>query len=169
VFTKPNLDGNGTNLVHRRPFDGDTVWLDHEEPDPRKRYKMASVDADNKYAAYTMLSSADGIKWSEEVAKTGPVSDCSRVGFNPFRQKWVFSIKVLDEACGGDGRARGYRESENLFNNTNWTSRSVYPWACADATDGVDELVEGGFTPQIYTLDIFPYESVLVARCSVLS
>ena len=31
---------------------------------------------------------------------------------------------------------------------------SVYPWACADPTDGKDELVQGGFVPQIYTLDM---------------
>ena len=67
---------------------------------------MASVDADNAYAAYTLLSSPDGIRWTERVAKTGPTSDASRVAFNPFRQKWIFSIKTIEpDSNVSDGAA----------------------------------------------------------------
>ena len=47
-FSKPDLDGNGTNCIvlHQNknevpPFDGGTIVLDLDEPDSTKRYKMA--------------------------------------------------------------------------------------------------------------------------------
>jgi hypothetical protein len=49
-----------------------------------------------------------------------------------------------------------------LFTRTNWTADDVYPWACADESDDTDPLVEKGFTPQIYTLD-------LIARVTAIS
>lgn len=60
------------------------------------------------------------------------ISDCSRVFYNPFRKRWVFSIKTniglcapypRGSPCGppessGIGRARGFWESPDLFDPT---------------------------------------------------
>ena len=108
---------------------------------------MADVDAAQKYEHYTLLASPDGIHWETIVNGTqGTISDCSRVFWNPFREKWVFSIKTNIDY--GVGRARGYWESDSLFTHTNWTQNSadgpwdspndVYPWAWADIDDDSD-------------------------------
>jgi hypothetical protein len=44
TFTKPSLPVRpGTNMVRDRLYDGNTVWLDKNEPDPSRRYKGAFV------------------------------------------------------------------------------------------------------------------------------
>ena len=135
-FDKP-LQGvrPGTNMVREVAFDGNTVWHDRAEKNASRRYKMADVDSANTggpnwYSHYTLLSSADGVHWHTEINRTqGAISDCSRVFYNPFRERWVFSIKTniglcapypRGSACGpaqssGIGRARGYWESPDLF------------------------------------------------------
>ncbi|MBV8879654.1 MAG: hypothetical protein JO332_06820, partial [Planctomycetaceae bacterium] len=41
TWTKPELDVKpGTNIVQSGPRDSSTVWLDHEDPDPARRFKM---------------------------------------------------------------------------------------------------------------------------------
>lgn len=121
---------------------GNTVWHDRGEKNASRRYKMADIDdantgGPNWYSHYTLLSSPDGVHWHTEINRTaGAVSDCSRVFYNPFRERWVFSIKTniglcapypRGSACGpaqssGIGRARGYWESPDLFdmNYTRW-------------------------------------------------
>ena len=116
-------------MVREVAFDGNTVWLDHREKNASRRYKMADVDKANRYAAYTLLSSPDGVHWSTEVPKTGPISDCSRVFYNPFRERWVFSIKT--NIAYGVGRARAYWETPDLFDpaHVNWRQNSADgPW-----------------------------------------
>ena len=106
----------GTNMVREVAFDGNTVWLDKNERNASRRYKMADVDADQGYSAYTLLSSPDGIHWHTEINRTGTISDCSRIFYNPFRDRWVFSIKA--NIGFGIGRSRGYWESPELFDPT---------------------------------------------------
>ena len=44
AWEKPALDVKaGTNIVHRGSRDSSTVWLDHEEKDPARRFKMFRV------------------------------------------------------------------------------------------------------------------------------
>ena len=62
-----------------------TIWLDKNEADPTRRYKGAFVDVATNYSAYTLEASPDGVHWQRIVNKTGPIQDCSRVFFNPFR------------------------------------------------------------------------------------
>eukprot|EP00039_Didymoeca_costata_P015862 m.275398 g.275398 ORF g.275398 m.275398 type:complete len:205 (-) comp16293_c0_seq21:20-634(-) len=43
-FVKPNLTiVPGTNFVHQISFDGNTVWLDHQEKNSSRKYKMAMM------------------------------------------------------------------------------------------------------------------------------
>ena len=89
VFT--DVDGpdcqqcNGTNMVRKVNFDGNTIWLDKKTTDPSERYKMASVDAREHFTAYTLLSSPDGRHWTTRVNRTGDIDDNSRIFYNPFR------------------------------------------------------------------------------------
>ena len=67
----------GTNIVSNDATDGFMVWLDLEEADPTKRYKMAAVMWRNAAKNYTILFSADGITWRVALDKSGPVHDRS--------------------------------------------------------------------------------------------
>lgn len=93
-FTKPLQDVvPQTNFVRQVAFDGNTVWLDRTEQNASRRYKMADVDEAQGYAHYTLLASPDGVHWETVVNRTeGTISDCSRVFYNPFREKCVVFI-----------------------------------------------------------------------------
>ena len=117
--------------------------------------------------------------WETVVNRTeGTISDCSRVFYNPFREKWVFSIKTNIDF--GVGRARGYWESPSLFTDTSWTQNSprgpwdapndVYPWTWADVDDDSDPETVKPLTvySQLYTVDAVAYESVMIGFFSIL-
>jgi hypothetical protein len=182
-----------TNMVREVAFDGNTVWLDKNELNASRRYKMADVDAAQGYAAYTLLSSPDGIHWHTEINRTGTISDCSRIFYNPFRERWVFSIKT--NIGFGIGRARGYWESPDLFDPayTHWKQNAptgdskapgpgygrwndpgeIYPWLWADVADDSDPETKHPRSAtneysQLYTVDAIAYESVMVAFLAIL-
>jgi len=182
-----------TNMVREVAFDGNTVWLDKNELNASRRYKMADVDAAEKYAAYTLLSSPDGIHWHTEINRTSTISDCSRIFYNPFRERWVFSIKT--NIGFGVGRARGYWESPDLFDPayTHWKQNGptgdstapgpgygvwadpdeIYPWLWADVADDSDPETKHPRSStneysQLYTVDAIAYESVMVAFLAIL-
>ena len=75
--------------------DGNTVWYDRGELNASRRYKMADVDAAQKYAAYTLLSSPDGVHWSVPVlhlppSRLPPLS--IHLGIQPFACTIAISI-----------------------------------------------------------------------------
>ena len=97
-WIKPNLNiVPGTNIVDLSPRDANTVWLDRNETDLSKRYKMFNVefmDLGNRYSwRWVLKYSSNGIQWSKGVAQSGPIGDRSTVFYNPFLDKWVFSIR----------------------------------------------------------------------------
>ena len=92
AWDKPKLNVvEGTNIVSNDATDGFLVWLDLEEADPTKRYKMAAVMWRNAAKVYTILFSANGIDWRVALEKSGPVHDRSTVFLNPMRtpRQWV--------------------------------------------------------------------------------
>lgn len=175
-FTKPIFDVvNGTNIVQTDPIDGSTVWLDLDEPDPAARYKMAAVFARNKYGAYTILHSADGVHWTVFLDKTGPIADRSSVFLNPLRRprKWIYSIKSgpPPDTHGPFGRSRSYWESADLGVGADWKSKYDHAWTNADVFDppwGCGGPEEGNFT-QLYNLDAVAFESVIVGLFSIFT
>src|SRR5439155_19711299 len=118
----------GTNIVMTRVFrDSNTVWLDHDEPDPALRFKMAT------YSEKSMLlyGSPDGIHWRQR-GETGPVGDRSTMFYNPFRRKCVFSIRDEDAAFG---RMRRYWEADDFFEGARWQAGEPPYWVASDASD----------------------------------
>ena len=72
---------------------------------------------------YTLKYSGDGVNWRTMLNMTGPTSDRATIFFNPFRSKWVFSIKTGFAAkdstgkWGGPynlGRSRKYWDGDDL-------------------------------------------------------
>ena len=101
---KPSFDVvPGTNIViPATDYDGSTVWLDATEPDRTRRFKASTVDktADG-YHHYHMRASADGIHWRTLLNRSSYIADRSTIFYNPFRQKWVYSIKGFwDDGMG---------------------------------------------------------------------
>jgi len=158
-WTKPNLDVvPGTNIVSRLGRDSSTVWLDLFEPDPAKRYKMFLYQRPEDSAEMTLFFSADGIHWSDAVAKSGPTRDRCTAFYNPFRKVWVFSIKATTPR--EFGRRRQYREHADVLQGIRWRAGEPHMWVGADYLDKARP--EYGLHPQLYNLDAVAYESILL-------
>ncbi|MBM3738299.1 MAG: glycosyl hydrolase family 32 [Acidobacteria bacterium] len=155
-WSKPDLDvRRGTNVVIGDPRGSTTVWLDHDEKDPDRRFKFLTPsggDNENQILRF----SRDGIHWSSPVRGNGMSGDRSTFFFNPFRNVWVFSIKM--RVAGA--RARQYRESGDVVAGASWRKDEPVPWAGADRLD--PPRADLAVTPQLYNLDATPYESILL-------
>jgi hypothetical protein len=163
TWRKPNL-GNGTNVVF--PGTADAVVIDPLDPDPARRYKLfAWTGGANGPIAYT--DSADGITWRDLQWQSGIAGDRSTVFFNPFRNKWVFSIRE-STPNGERGRIRRYWETEQLTEKDVHWGAVTNPALWMGADRGVDlPRADLGIQPQLYNLDCFPYESLMVGMFSI--
>jgi hypothetical protein len=156
-WEKPSLDVvPGTNIVLKIARDSGTVWIDPGPREAGEQYKMA-IYRGGRFALYR---SGDGIHWtpSSEGAKTG---DRSTFFFNPFRQRWVFSIRSSSRF----GRSRRYFETADFFRFSDEVKNEFVPWACADSADPQRDDLKT--RPQLYNLDCAAYESVMVGLFSI--
>jgi len=163
TWEKPTLDVKpGTNVVHQGQRDSATVWLDLEEKDPAKRFKLFVTQSTPQGWAVFVHESADGIHWGEPTAVSTPVGDRTTVFYNPFRKVWVYSIR-----CGVPelGRARRYREHADPIAGAQWKAEEAPLWVGADRLDPPrpDLMV----TPQLYNLDAVAYESLLLGLFTI--
>lgn len=176
-WKKPELDVvKGTNLVDIRTRDSNTIWLDKEEKDPMKRYKLFNVEndwEDGTFWRYVLKYSPDGIHWSEGTSRSGKIGDRSTVFYNPFRKKWVFSIRTSVSRM----RARDYFEYSDaetgvsLVNNTPANSDdkkdSVVYWFVPWKNELKHPNPEYRKFTGIYNLDAIAYESLFLGFFSV--
>ncbi|MBN2311713.1 MAG: glycosyl hydrolase family 32 [Candidatus Hydrogenedentes bacterium] len=159
-WEKPLLDVRpGTNIVKEGKRDSTTIWLDLSAADPARRFKMMRCRRD-VHPGYThaFAVSPDGIHWHDALPPfVAPKSDRSTFFYNPFREKWVFSVKDVQ----GDPptRYRRYYESEE-FPPPDGANANTVPWVGADGLDAPREGI--GVPPQLYCLDATPYESLLL-------
>jgi hypothetical protein len=176
-WTKPSLDIDpGTNIVLRTTRDAATVWLDDEEP----RFKL--VDARTKKGYHlTLHTSTDGVHWSEELTMSGPSWDRSTVFYNPFRKVWVASVRGHDMMQPNPvHRMRNYHEGKTLVEALNWKQHTdkvaqgeglpgdLQPWVAADRLDSHHpDSRFAHFEPQLYNLDAFAYESLMVGLFTI--
>lgn len=143
----------------------DCFWLDLEARDPAQRLKLQAVarakpseqhlhkvELSPLYHAF--FTSANGAKWSDAVP-AGNSSDYSSFFYNPFRKRWVYSIKA---SVPPRHRVRRYAESAE-FGVPNIFDSSVF-WVGADKLDKPDPKV--GDTPQLYSLGAVGYESLML-------
>jgi hypothetical protein len=105
------------------------------------------------------LHVSDGRTWSDGVPTDVAADDYCSFFFNPFRQKWCFSIK----RGTARGRSRYYHESDDFLKGANW-SKAVY-WTNADRLDKPEPAGRypgAGDQPQLYSLNAVAYESLMV-------
>ena len=160
MWRKPSLDVEpGTNVVVRAGRDSSTVWLDHQEKDANRRYKMLTISG----FRYVLRESSDGIHWSQPVAVSPKCGDRSTIFYNPFRKVWVLSIRNW-----ATPRARKYREHADLLKALQWSTGDVVSWVGADRLDPHNPQPEfQAIEPQLYNLDAVAYESVMLGLFSI--
>lgn len=200
-WTLPNLDVvAGTNLVwypgHVKNQDpknptlaitSNSVWLDHYETDPNRRFKMLAGEG-RKHKAFgtpnrpiAMYFSPDGIKWSQPHYISMYEKERSTIYYNPFRERWVFNMKGVRDRDGkihpvskwaeisklGNplDRARMYRETRREDIASQLTDGQMIPMMGADRLDIYRNTGTG--KPQIYNLDCVAYESLILGMFSI--
>jgi hypothetical protein len=155
-WEKPILDVvKDTNLVQEGYRDSSTVWLDLNEKDAKKRYKMFL----SLRSHLALSTSPDGIHWNA-AGESGPCGDRTTVFYNPFRQAWVYSLRT-----DRYGRTRDYWEHTDALAGAKWKANEPAPWIGSDKLDPVRDDLKTRC--QLYNLDAVGYESVLLGLFSV--
>ncbi len=155
-WERPELDLEpGTNRVLPATIRPDSwsVVPDPYTADPAQRWKIYLRPPGGTMPGLSFVS-ADGIHWGEPVA-SGPTGDRSTMFYNPFRRRWVFSLRDSWRA-----RSRSYWESEDFLAGSAWNAADPVLWAAADRLDPPDPEI--GRTPQLYNLDAVAYESLML-------
>lgn len=157
---KLNVARFGDNVLNIQPVqrDSSTVWLDPDETDPARRFKMVYYRA----GLITRFSS-DGIQWSDPVV-THRTGDRTTMFYNPFRKVWVYSVR---SGRRGVGRCRYYGETRDLSAKTFESTADLSRWACADSLDRVKSIEYVDERPDLYNLDATPYESLMLGLFSI--
>ena len=158
---RPSFDVvKGTNIVHTATRDSSTVWLDLLERDPNRRYKM-SYWYDHRLVLST---SPDGVHWTD-LGSTAVTGDRSTFFQNPFRRKYVFSLRANQNELAQNGRYRKYWESSTFGTAPTWSPSEAVAWVKADSAD----FARPGMPtpPELYNLDCVAYESVMLGLFSV--
>ena len=168
-------NNTGTNKVYTEAFDSAIVWQDYTEPigSPR-RWVMASVPKDLGFGHFRLRQSVDGLNWTVAVNSSGPIQDASSIFFNPFRKKWVYSIKQGFTSLAGtlQYRARAYKEADDLMTGaTSWTHmyrgvNGTNPWTSADLADPPWPY-NSSMPAQLYNLNCNAYESVMICLFAI--
>ncbi len=147
----------GTNqiLPEFRP-DSTTVFIDHNTKNPGERFKMFIRKPDFLGEHYgTSMVSGDGIHWDHPV-RTGSCGDRSTMFYNPFRNKWIYSIR----SSAKNGRSRHYREHSDFLKGAAWENGDIVYWTGADKLDPPDPAI--GVKAQLYNLSAVAYESLMI-------
>mmetsp|Transcript_24679 Transcript_24679/g.58269 ORF Transcript_24679/g.58269 Transcript_24679/m.58269 type:complete len:665 (+) Transcript_24679:185-2179(+) len=170
------LQPNALPLANGEAF---TAWLDHDEPvGSPDRWKILVGPITNSGPS-KLLGSADGENWE---ARGSTATAADRISFfrDPFRSRWVFSIR--ENLCrGGHGHLRisRYWDSLRFFGGGDWSSKWLRSYfQCTNAHKdepvhwaGVDGWDCGGRNVKecgLYHLDATPYESVMIGQMGVL-
>ncbi len=164
-WTRPDLGViPGTNHIAdpspQMRWGMDHVRIDWYTDDEAQRFK--SLHFYHKTAAGgggRVHISRDGIHWSAPLAATGPSGDRNTFFYNPFRKRWVYSIKTQARDASRS-RARNYWEHTSFVQGAQWKPEEPVFWVGADDLDPPDPAV--GDPPQIYDLDANAYESLMV-------
>jgi hypothetical protein len=167
-WEKPDLGIYGhTNIVDTCDRDASTTWLDKNERDPSKRFKMFNVEYDRVYRRFQVVLkyAPDGIHWGKGVAQSGDVYDRTTFFYNPFLEKWVLSMRSDSEI----GRSRCYAEHgdpEMLVSLAHRLKKeagdaNIVFWFGANDKEPRNPRFPD-IAPQMYNFDAIAYESIML-------
>lgn len=157
----------GTNIVHSGDRDSASVWLDPEEPDPQRRFRLyrthrEEIGGKGEWRFQIHLS-ADGVHWSDTTGTTNTIYPRSTVFWNPFRKVWVFGLRK--DSSTAVGRCRRYFECPEGVSDATKQATEYSWWAAADALDLLREDTRS--QPQLTNLDCVAYESVILGLFTI--
>lgn len=174
TWTKPILNiVSRTNIVDKGTIrDASVVWLDKQETNSSKRYKMFQSAGGAGNWKYHYKTSSDGKTWRDNATPSQAIADRSTVYKNPFRNVWVWSMRHNVRVKSSDPytvRARDYMEHEDPVAGNKvakadlksfwfgpWPNEQKHPFYTNN--DG---------SPGIYNQDATPYESIMLGLFSV--
>lgn len=178
TWTRPDCGiVKGTNRVLTDALlDSWNVFPDYASDRPYENWRLmvsvAGGTTDNR-----LYSSTDGTHWNF-LGLAGQSGDRTTFFYNPFRGKWVYSLR--GGGPGGGGRNRSYWESRDFGGpeaRWNFSGKKAppeyqglpapHPWLATDALDLPDPAVAGR-TPQLYNVDAVAYESLMVGMFEIL-
>lgn len=162
----------GTNITEPSNRDAATVWLDRNEKDPAKRWKMFIVERRESDARWQIILkySEDGIHWSKGAAQSGDVGDRTTAFYNPFTGRWAISLRASTPVSS---RSRFYIENEDpemLVSLTHRTKpeavdKNIVYWFTPDDKELRHEKYPE-VEPGIYNFDAIAYESIILGQYS---
>ena len=155
----------GTNLVLPRDLhpDSGSVVIDYAPARPDERYKWLLREPDvpgkpENEQAHGLVS-GDGVHW-RSIGRSGKMGDRSTLFYDPFRQRWVQSIRA---AAPRVGRYRQRFEAATFAGSLAWTPQTALPWLRADSYDC------GKHGPaELYNFDAIAYESLFIGFFQIL-
>ena len=164
-----------SNIVLQTHHDSTTVWLDHRDPDPSRRFKYFGTERGEDWQGWALVlrTSPDGIRWSDPVVAQSIYGDRATCFYNPFRSVWVVSARIDHHLLV---RSRGYVEHaipESAIagipaKNFESPTGEAVPWCTSDKFDPHNPIEEySDLEPQLYNLDAAPYESLMLGLFSI--
>lgn len=167
-WDRPELEMDaGTNVIIPDIIaDSSTVFLDHFTDNPEERFKMFlrppnDIPGGKKqiHTGYALVS-ADGVHWKKRV-ETGICGDRTTIFYNPFRKKWVYSLRNTGQYGKSPiGRSRYYYEHDDFLKGAQWNIKDIAFWTGADKLDLPDPAI--GDKAQLYNLSAVGYESIML-------
>ncbi len=159
---------DGTNQIYPPDFRPDSweVIPDFQLENPYSRWVMYVHGPGGDERGLCFFSS-DGRHFYDRWL-SGAAGDRSNFFWNPFRRKWVFSLRSWLPRIG---RATCYYETDDFASGCSWdwnrgqTTGGVVQWAKADELDGEDP--EFKCPPQLYALNAVAYESIIVGAFEI--
>ncbi len=155
-FDEMNFFGGDTSYL--RP-DSTTVFIDYT-CSKEEKYKLFLRNPGGDPLPGIAAVSADGIHFNN-FRLTPCVCDRSTVFYNPFRKKWVYSIRSF-----WNKRSRAYRECDNYLEGASWTENELHNWLACDESDAPNPYI--GMPPQLYNVDCVGYESIMLGMFQIL-
>ena len=136
--------------------------IDYNSPD---KYKLFLRNPGG-YSPGIVATSKDGTHF-ENFKLTSGLYDRSTIFYNPFRKKWVYSIRSTEtDADGRWFRARRYRECDDFLEGAAWSGAEEHKWMECDEQDIPNPYL--GFKPQLYNVDCVGYESIMLGMFQIM-
>ena len=159
-WIRPHIAVDGSNRIlpafEDRFRDGCSIWLDQNAD--TERFKMFLFTRDRQKREYAELrTSANGLDWSAP-SRIMSCGDTTSLFYNPFRDRWVLSVRSLYQKGKYLYRYRSYREAASFSELAD--CRREYFWQSSDANDERDDIWD--CDTQLYSLDCVAYESIML-------
>ena len=155
------LEKGFSGLDYLRP-DSTTVVIDYDTKNKNEKYKLFLRNPEGVTPAL-IATSKDGIHF-ENFKTTPPLEDRSTIFYNPFRKKWVFSIR---KSWTPGRRARSYYECDDYINDKLWSDGEDIKWLHTNENDLPNPYIDY-YQPDLYNVDCVGYESVMLGMFQIL-